>query len=264
MQHRAFVLAGLFLLPVCPVAADAPVAPPLLRLLAQADAKASTTATARFDFGRRSVLDTTPITHTFVLRSQSKGPLTIDRLQPSCRCTTALLEGNRGAPFTLAPGQQISVRVLISPGDALPGFFEKEVYVFAAGDSVPTATLQIAGTLTPPVTFQPTTLDFGRVTAKDARSLTVTVFVDKRLLSPGQTIRLRCDNADILITESLGPSLPLIAKHFGVFETYNVRLSPHARPGPIRAILSVVPGGGAAPAFGSDAWGTATVTADVK
>lgn len=271
MQNRslchslaALSLGVLLMTPLCHLTAAPSVTAPLL---AQTDGQSSTppSPTALFRFGKRSVLDTSPITHTFLLRSSSDKPITIIRLQPSCRCTTAIVEGakDEAPPFTLAPGQQARVRVVISPGDALPGPFEKEVYVFAAGDTVPTATLQMAGDLTPPVTFLPAALDFGRVTAKDARSLMVTVFVDKRLLSPGQTIRLRCDNPDILITKSLGPSFPSIAKVFGVFETYNVELSPHARPGPLRATVSVAPGAGVAPAFGTDAWGTASVTGEI-
>jgi hypothetical protein len=190
-----------------------------------------------------------------VLRSPSDKPLTVDRLQPSCRCTTAIVEGieDEAPPFTLAPGHEARVRVLISPADAVAGPFEKEVYVFAQGDSIPTATLQMSGELTAPVTFEPAMLDFGRVTEKNAAPLSVTVTVDNRLLLPERRIHLRCDNSDVQLTRI--SSQKKSATEGSTQETYRIALSPHAHTGPLRAALSVGPG--------SDAWSTALVTGEV-
>lgn len=255
----------LLVMPLKPLFAGAPQ--PVPSLLAQTEEQSSAPAspTARYDFGQRSVLDTSPITHTFVLRSQSTQILTIDRLQPSCRCTTAIVDGvkDEAPPFTLAPGTKVRVRVIISPGDALPGPFAKEVYVFADGEGVPVATLQMAGSLTAPVTFEPASLDFGRVAAKDARSRLVSVTVDKRLLSLRSAVLLHCDNPNIVLTRSPGGKMPAMANSPSVSETFMVTLSPKARKGRIRAILSVVPRASADPAFGTEAWGTASVTGEI-
>lgn len=143
---------GVLLTPLAGVSADAPTPSPSLIAWVAGQTPAAPSATALYDFGERSVSNTSPILQTFVLKSLSDKPLTVDRLQPSCRCTTAVVEGvkDEAPPFTLAPGHEARVRVIVSPSDALPGPFEKEVYVFVQGDSAPSATLQIAGVLTPP------------------------------------------------------------------------------------------------------------------
>ena len=257
LSFGAFVI-----MPLQWVRADAP-APPRLSVQTDEQSPAPPSETAQFHFGSRSVLDTSPITHTFVLRSSTGKSITIDRLQPSCRCTTAVVEGvkDEAPPFTLAPGQQARVRVIISPGDALPGPFEKEVYVFAAGDSVPTATLQMAGELTAPVLFEPAVLNFGRLSGPNVRPLSVTITVDNRLLPPDRTVLLRCDNADIKLMRL--PSLKPNNTTDSTVAIYQITLSPHAHKGALHASLSVATSAGLTPVLGTDAWGTASVTGEI-
>lgn len=245
------------------VIAEAPTSPAPTKIVVLADPAQTSgpTATARYDFGRRSVLDTSPITHTFILRSQAQGPVTVDRLQPSCRCTSAIMEGvkDETAPFTLSPGQQVAVRVVISPGDALPGPFEKEVYVFMEGESTPTITLQLAGILTPPVTFQPDTLQFKHAARQNVPDQVVTVTVDARLLASGQALRLRSDNPAVQVTP-LSPTKPS-TQTGALVRSFLIKLSA-GQTERFRAVLSVVPTAGVSSAFPSDVWGTAVVTSE--
>ncbi len=105
-----------------------------------------------YDFGRRALEDTSPITHRFVLTSHAKSAITVDRLQPSCRCTSAVADraADQDGRFVIPPGQTADVDVTVNPSDMTSGDMEKEVFVFVEGESVPRLTLEIKGTILPP------------------------------------------------------------------------------------------------------------------
>ena len=103
--------------------------------------------TARFDFGTRRMSDEAPLEHTFTLRNSGTAPVTVDRLQSSCGCTTAFLVGDQNLPLTVGPGGIIPVQVSVAPHRLAPGPMEKSVWVFTHGASDASVLLEITGTL---------------------------------------------------------------------------------------------------------------------
>ena len=156
------------------------------------------TNTVRYDFGAVSLLDEPQLVHTFRLRNDGLAPLTLTSLTPSCHCTTATVEPDGALP-TLAPGRQVSVRVSIVTEPYLTGPLLKSVAVYAEGVTAPVATLEMAATLRPSVTWTPTALDFGTVPAGQSRSAIVTASMDSRLLTDDRAPRLIASDPDIRI-----------------------------------------------------------------
>lgn len=193
-----------------------------------------------YDFGSRSALDTSPIAHTFVLQSDTKTPVTVDRLLPSCHCTHAAAEQDTDGygRFTILPGQTARIDVTIDPSDMVPGDLEKEVYVFANGESTPTATLHIKGLITPPVSFSPAILDFGRISSGMAHTQTVIVTVDSRLLMSGQTPNLTCSDPAVQIVRQEKAS-PVSGAT--LCQTYRVTIPARFHQGNLRATLLFAP-----------------------
>ena len=115
--------------------------------------------TARYDFGTRRMSDESPLEHTFTLHNDGTAPVTVDRLQSSCGCTTAFLAGNQDLPLTVGPGGIIDVRVSIIPHRLAPGPTEKSVWVFTHGAEEASVLLEVTGTLQDdpdPVAVSPT------------------------------------------------------------------------------------------------------------
>ena len=108
----------------------------------QADA-----TTARYDFGTRRMSDESPLEHTFTLHNSGTAPVTVDRLQSSCGCTTAFLAGDQTLPLTVGPGGIIPVKVSIAPHRLAPGPMEKSVWVFTHGASDASVLLEVTGTM---------------------------------------------------------------------------------------------------------------------
>ena len=111
-----------------------------------------------YDFGRRALEDTSLITHTFVLTSHAKTPITVDQLEPSCHCTSAVFEQetDQSGPVTIQPEHTVKVDMTVNPSDMASGDVEKEVFVFVNGESIPRVTLEIKGTILPPDASPPT------------------------------------------------------------------------------------------------------------
>src|SRR4051812_44236271 len=51
------------------------------------------TSTGRYDFGVIYEAQVSNVRHLFVLKNNSASPMTLDRLMPSCGCTTAVVNG---------------------------------------------------------------------------------------------------------------------------------------------------------------------------
>ncbi len=106
---------------------------------------------AGFPFGVRSLPGPGSVQAVFTLTNETCRPVTVDRLQPTCRCTDAqVLPPATQLPMMLLPGGSLNVRVTVRLAGHAPGTLTKSVYVFAAGRSDPAARLDISGTLTPP------------------------------------------------------------------------------------------------------------------
>ena len=200
---------------------------------------------AFYQMGTVSALDAAEITHAFVLRNTGSRPLTVERFETSCHCTSAAFLTAAGSPTavlpTLAPGQQASVRVTVRPEMLGPGPLDKSVRVFVRGQAAPAAVLEVAGTLRPSLSFAPALLDFGAVPAGQARALTVTATLDARLLPPGAMPALVASGPDLRVVrqpEILSKtSAPALTRTL----TYRVTLLPSAPGGPLSGSPALMP-----------------------
>jgi len=146
MRLRCFP-ALLLTLSLAALAPRALAAPPALTIVAGSGTTRADAATARYDFGTRRLSDESPLEHLFTLRNANAGPVTVDRLQSSCGCTTASLGGDLDLPLTVGPGGLLPVRVRVAPHRLAPGPVEKSVWVFTHGASDAPVLLEITGTL---------------------------------------------------------------------------------------------------------------------
>ena len=103
--------------------------------------------TVQYNFGTRRLSDESPLEHTFTVRNGGAVPVTLDRLQSSCGCTSAVVGGDRSLPLTLPPGAFVPLRVTVSPHRLLPGEAHKSVWVYAHGGGDAVLLLEMVGTL---------------------------------------------------------------------------------------------------------------------
>lgn len=235
-----------------------------LRVVQAENVQALAPNQAQRDFGAVSALDTPSIEQTFTLNNSTATPLVLDRFQPSCHCTTAAVEGAlAGAALpTLAPGQEVSVRVTVSLADLAPGPLLKSVMVFTKGSQLPAAALTLTGQLKPAVTLSSSLLDFGRVAVDKPQTLLLMATLDPRLTERGVPPTLVSNNPDIQIipqpdvisrlkpnpktggkSPKAGGKAPTDAALIGSHQrTYRIKLSP-AAAGPITGSLYFVSSG---------------------
>ena len=155
----------------------------------------------QFDFGQVNALKTPRLEHTFVLRNDNKAPVVLSRLQPSCGCTSAVLENKaQTLPYTLNPGQTTRIYVSIDPSHLGFASFYKTVSVFVSKQAAPAAELELQGMVASGVSFAPSLLDFGIVPAGVERSLMLMASFDNRLLPPGKLPQLYVPDSAIQIT----------------------------------------------------------------
>ena len=202
-----------------------------------------------YGFGTANPLDTPQVSAVFHLKNDTDKPLTLSRLDPSCHCTTATVEGTpAGAALpTIAPGRTIAVRVTVDLAGHPAGNLEKTVTVYLAGHAQPAAVLAMEGVLTPLVALTPSLLDFGTVVAGKEKSLPITVTVDPRLLTGGRLPELRSSNSALrlvpqptIITLAAAPAGKASSPKT-ITRTYNAVLSVHAPLGPVNGTLSFAP-----------------------
>lgn len=192
-----------------------------------------TPGTDRYDFGIQSVAQTSPIEHTFLLRNAGAKPLTVDHIQPSCGCTTALADGAaEGTATVVNPGGQLRVHVSVDPGHLSPGQITKSVWIFLRDQSSPAATLLVTGTIRPAASFSPAVINFGQVKAGATPFQTVTVTLDPSLASAGHVPQLVSSDPAVTVA-------PRPAASAGSW-AYIVSLSPKAHLGVLSGSLSLV------------------------
>ena len=195
------------------------------------------------------------IAHDFRVRNDGASPVTVQRLETSCGCTSAVADGN--IPRVLSPGQDLAVHCTLNLNGLQPGIVLKTVGVYLEGAKSPSATLQFCGVIAARCSLMPATVDFGPVLAGTHRALMARLRYTA-LPTPGSHVHLSCDNPDVLLdpeyflvrggsnsaalTEGTSNSNALVPIPE---ERFFVRLSPRARPGPAIARLNVffeVPG----------------------
>ncbi len=213
-----------------------------------------------FDFGQVSLLDKTRIEQTFTFRNDANTSLALAHLKLSCGCTSAVVQTKKKGSSvretwpsptalpTLAPGDEMSVQLVVDLTPFAPGRLSKTALVHAQGYSQPVATSVITGTLLPSVTFTPAVVDFGAVTAGEARSVILTAAFDPRLASSGPSTPLVSTNPAVRISPETAasasgePSLPSKDGDSKMpVRAYRVTLAKDILLGALSGILSFAP-----------------------
>ncbi len=104
-------------------------------------------AAACWQFAPRLLSDETPLTHTFLLRNDTKTPLTIERVAVSCDCVQVLVAETRSLPVQIAPGQTVPVQVTLNPRRLVPGLVSKSAWVYLHGGGNNGLRLELRGTV---------------------------------------------------------------------------------------------------------------------
>ena len=151
-----------------------------------------------------SLIDTTRVEHEFHWKNTGGAPVKVTGLHASCGCTSAIVAGPAGsAPGgalpTVAPGEEIAVKVTVDLTPLRPGQIHKSVTVYAEGSTAPEALFEIAGVLRGAVTFSPAAVNLGSVEAGAAHSVTFTATLDPRIMAAGPLPPLVCSNPAVQI-----------------------------------------------------------------
>lgn len=157
---------------------------------------------AVYDLGSIGSPSSASLTHTFVLRNDTKTALTLDHLQSSCPCTSATIGGSSGAGAVVAPGQSLFVKVAVNPQMLSPGLLHKSVWVFVQGQEAPAATLEVTGALLPAVSFSPLSLAFGQIERGTELTLLLRVTPLTAHLEQGTELRLVSPDPDVSVTDN--------------------------------------------------------------
>jgi hypothetical protein len=121
---------------------------PLVSILAAA--AALTVAEPSHDFG--TIPPWREVTHTFLLRNDSRTSVVIDDAVAGCSCTTAVLTSH-----TVASGETAQVAVTLDPSDA-DGAIQRTVDV--RGNGAVLARLRVTATVRAPFTIEPSALHY--------------------------------------------------------------------------------------------------------
>ena len=209
-----------------------------LLLLSDIDRSSSANSLENYQFGTIQALRVAPIEHTFILRNNNPTPVFLDRLQPSCGCTTAVA-GAAKTERGILPGKTLQVHVSIDPGHLSAGPITKTVWVYIKGQSDAAATLQMIGTMRAAVTFSPTFLDFGRVDRGSTPFRLLTMTLDPQLAVVTAPL-LSLSSQDIKISQE--PELTAkAAKAKRTVFTYRLTLTPTAHLGEMNGLIALAP-----------------------
>lgn len=180
--------------------------------------------------------------HDFTLWNDTKQPLQLDRVAPSCHCTSAFVLPEKPSTKAsrtnlLAPGQSIQVRVTldtsqIAASETDPeGQVQKIVSVYVVGQPVhPAAVLTLSGRIAASAAFDPPLLDLGAISSDQVKRRKVRLFfasTDARLAAVGDD-RLRLQRLGVTHASS------------GDVQIYQVEVPAHADAGPLSAAVAVV------------------------
>lgn len=237
---------------IAPVNADAPVnaggnqtaqvvvALPKLTVVANDGIKNEEPSIGVLDKGVVDLLDAKSIEHDFILRNDTTVPITIERLQPTCGCTSVLLGEGVDLPKTLAPGEQAKVHVSVDI-TRFHGPIHKAVQVYGADGGPTLATLQINADITDPVAFSVTQIDFGHIPYGTSRTVPLAIVMSPHLVAKGITPKLTSSNPDVQVT-------PIANKAAGAQGTmaqrqqfYNVTVTAKAPLGPLTGMIALAP-----------------------
>ena len=155
---------------------------------------------AQYDCGTVDVSQST-VSHIFVLKNNTLNPTEVDRLVPTCGCTTAVLEAGKDVnlPYRLDAGGVVAIQVSVNVHQLHAGAFLKSLNVYLSGEDAPAAVLELMGTMIPPIDAVPSYIDFGRLPIGKSESRLLTVSVSHQLLASA-AFHLASTNPDVTVT----------------------------------------------------------------
>lgn len=137
-------ITALLLLLLC---IRASAAPPALSVVFSAGTVIVNPSAAFWQFAPRPLSDETPLTHTFLVRNNTKTTLTVERVAVSCDCVQTQISESRSLPVRIAPGQTVPVQVTLNLRRLVPGPVSKSTWVYLHGGSGDGLRLEIRGTV---------------------------------------------------------------------------------------------------------------------
>ena len=176
------------------------------------------------------------IDHLFTIHNvDTKTPILIDRVVPSCGCTSSVVLAQPGSKaMVVPPGKDIYVVVSIDPRLLTPGPFTKSVSVYVKGRREPLVQLDMRGNFLPGAKFLPAVLNLGVCTAGSEHIVTFSATIDPNLLPAGMVTRLQSTDPDLTITVSSASS------KIQNTTNYTAQLSPSAYLGPISGRITML------------------------
>lgn len=181
----------------------------------------------KYDFGEISQTTTKPIEKDFVLKNISNEPVTIDRVQVSCGCTSAVVDGGTPGAYQPIPvNGELKIHISIDPGHLYPGMVDKPVWVFLPNQNQPAYTLRIYGSLVPIISFMPLSLSYGTIKAGATPSMNLTVTTDNRYYND-KNLKLESNNDDVtlkLIGKPVKKSADYTERQYKVIVSKNAHL----------------------------------------
>ena len=187
-----------------------------------------------YDFGTLEATHVAQISAPFSYRNATDKPLIITQLHPSCGCTVALLVPKANLPLTLKSGASLQITVNIDPSHLTPGSIDKSVSIYAANHADPIATLHVTGTILPPVTFSPSSLDFGHSASAQSAANSLSLVYDDSLEADGSSVAPVSRDSTVTIDPSGPPqTAPAIPSwrpdtgHVRHLHTFTVHFNPN-------------------------------------
>lgn len=139
---------------------------------------------AHLDLGDVDPIVRPTLRQTFRLRNASASAIRVTRLQASCGCTSALINGStvEDKPVEIAPGAEATLQAVHDFYIVHPGQITKYIWIYIDGNAKAAAMVELKLNLRPCVRYYPESLVFGKVSSGEGRTLPVRVEVDRRLL----------------------------------------------------------------------------------
>ena len=201
-------------------------------------------APSNFDFGQVGGPTYAPVVHQFVFTNQSNTPVTLDRITPSCSCTTASIpfdiKSGGGYTMVVKPKQELGVMVSLNLELAGAGPVHKTVWLFVKGQAAPAATLTMEGLVLPLPDFSDPDVTFGDVKAGSELSRLETVSVNTSSLPVGSKWTVVSSNPDVQVAEIPNPATGASADPGTQARSYKVTLPSTAHLGTVGGRLSVL------------------------
>ena len=212
--------------------------------------------TPSYDFGTVSALDHPKVFHDFVFTNTGNAPEVIDRLQPSCHCTSGMVLPESSStlpigtvgqtlPITVPVGGSVKVREIIDLTEDPAGPVDKSLGVYLQGQNDLAAMFLMSGQVTPDLTVTPRIVDFGNQEPGKPTSIKVSVTIDKRLCPSGFPV-FSSNNEDLKIdpspiVDTVQPGNPGRSPAHILSRTYIVSPSSNMPLGAIQGSLALVP-----------------------